>query len=234
MTTSTELRQYYSRCVYCKMLCPIWDCSTVHIPEGQDLVNGEEYTFVIKPDKTLLCCVPLPLISVMIAPCCCTSFDIHSVSSDGQLRVSRYGVCFSRDKVYEDVAGMDSFDRCGESNRLYNFKYRYLDGSFGIALNSNYSNVEIGDKQQIMEAVEGFLKHRRRAAGGQALTHSDRMEALTSGVSVAMSMAQRNAALLNNIHEQSEQSTARNKQGYVPPQFSGLNKQQSSTEDPDQ
>eukprot|EP01138_Halocafeteria_seosinensis_P013672 gb/GECG01013963.1/.p1 GENE.gb/GECG01013963.1/~~gb/GECG01013963.1/.p1 ORF type:complete len:211 (+),score=13.64 gb/GECG01013963.1/:1-633(+) len=162
MTTSTELRQYYSRCVYCKMLCPIWDCSTVHIPEGQDLVNGEEYTFVIKPDKTLLCCVPLPLISVMIAPCCCTSFDIHSVSSDGQLRVSRYGVCFSRDKVYEDVAGMDSFDRCGESNRLYNFKYRYLDGSFGIALNSNYSNVEIGDKQQIMEAVEGFFETQKK------------------------------------------------------------------------
>eukprot|EP01138_Halocafeteria_seosinensis_P011518 gb/GECG01011766.1/.p1 GENE.gb/GECG01011766.1/~~gb/GECG01011766.1/.p1 ORF type:complete len:104 (+),score=5.54 gb/GECG01011766.1/:1-312(+) len=72
-----ELRKKYGKCVCCQMVCPPWDCEETVLPHQMD----DEVAFVAKPNKFLLCCLPIPFPGIGV--CCIApwlSIDVHCES----------------------------------------------------------------------------------------------------------------------------------------------------------
>eukprot|EP01138_Halocafeteria_seosinensis_P015961 gb/GECG01016289.1/.p1 GENE.gb/GECG01016289.1/~~gb/GECG01016289.1/.p1 ORF type:complete len:226 (+),score=46.30 gb/GECG01016289.1/:1-678(+) len=131
---------------------------------------------------------------------------------------------------------MDTSVTYNDGNSAYNFKYKLSDGADGISLNSGYSSISVGEKQEAMQAVNTFLKQRRMASGGAALFHTDQMELLSSQVSQAVLMAQQQNPAATNMAGQQQPGMAMgaNAQGQVPPQFLHLLQQQNAMGAPQQ
>eukprot|EP01138_Halocafeteria_seosinensis_P008137 gb/GECG01008317.1/.p1 GENE.gb/GECG01008317.1/~~gb/GECG01008317.1/.p1 ORF type:complete len:202 (+),score=21.66 gb/GECG01008317.1/:1-606(+) len=159
--TSREIEEYYSNGVCCKMLCPIWDCANVEIPEDQDIASGEEYVFVVKPDKITLYMAPFPFVSFLFAPLC-RSFDVHSVSKEGEVRITQIGLCGTSETMHQDVVGIEESESYNnEGEKLYRFDYKGADGGIVESLNAYHSSIGLENKTRVKDAVNRFLKQKR-------------------------------------------------------------------------
>eukprot|EP01138_Halocafeteria_seosinensis_P010999 gb/GECG01011234.1/.p1 GENE.gb/GECG01011234.1/~~gb/GECG01011234.1/.p1 ORF type:complete len:185 (+),score=10.00 gb/GECG01011234.1/:1-555(+) len=162
MPTSEQLNQYYST-HFCQTLYCSNDCCAGHVlPPEQDLENGNELVFVIKPPYWHNC------MTTPCGLCLCRTIDVHSVTKDGRVTVTSHGICTDSDsEIYTDIAGasfrgvqwntkeqaavsmyfIDSANRSHHSLHLFPYAYEK-------------------DKQaDIKEAINIFLRHKRQQYG---------------------------------------------------------------------
>eukprot|EP01138_Halocafeteria_seosinensis_P016473 gb/GECG01016804.1/.p1 GENE.gb/GECG01016804.1/~~gb/GECG01016804.1/.p1 ORF type:complete len:308 (+),score=31.82 gb/GECG01016804.1/:1-924(+) len=142
-----ELREQFGKCVCCRIVCPPWDCEQTVLPEQM----SDEAAFVDKPNKFLLCCLPMPF------PCmglCCIapwlSLSIHSVDAEGHLKITHHSMCGeSTAEEYDDIVGVNYINQYVTSQGICK---RKIGGVFS-------------DVSEAKDAVNEFLQERREETG---------------------------------------------------------------------
>eukprot|EP01138_Halocafeteria_seosinensis_P011519 gb/GECG01011767.1/.p1 GENE.gb/GECG01011767.1/~~gb/GECG01011767.1/.p1 ORF type:complete len:267 (+),score=32.78 gb/GECG01011767.1/:1-801(+) len=144
-----ELRKKYGKCVCCQMVCPPWDCEETVLPHQMD----DEVAFVAKPNKFLLCCLPIPFPGIGV--CCIApwlSIDVHSVDANGHLKVTQHSMCGDSYEEYDDIVHVNSLNTYVSSEGIPKRELARMMSR----------TTEVQAKK---EAINEFLKEKREKTG---------------------------------------------------------------------
>eukprot|EP01138_Halocafeteria_seosinensis_P010128 gb/GECG01010342.1/.p1 GENE.gb/GECG01010342.1/~~gb/GECG01010342.1/.p1 ORF type:complete len:318 (+),score=25.71 gb/GECG01010342.1/:1-954(+) len=176
----SDLHEKYTKRVCCKLLCPISDCTEVEIEQ-----QPEHLAAVLKPHKCSIYCLPFPCIGCCCGICCHT-IDVHSLDKQGNLRISRHGICSTQEETHEDIVSMGlnlGLPQMFGARRSHApaFEYFRSDGTT-IPLTAGNCAPEVNrvhEKQKLSGIINEFLKERRTDVG-QATNPNEQVQTLLS------------------------------------------------------